>query len=128
MTRARGIALILACFWAATSANATGPSTDTAASGVRLKTISARVHGKGASLVIETSDPAAYVATRPDALTVVLDFRNVAAEGVGERLKGRVRTRSDLDGGVERFGARPVPRSEHAPIGEANLDDLCHVW
>jgi len=49
---------------------------------VRLKTISAKVSGKGASLVIEASEPVAYVATRPDPLTVLLDFRNVGADGV----------------------------------------------
>ena len=37
---------------------------------MRLKTISARVNGKGASLVIEASEPVPYVATRPDPLTV----------------------------------------------------------
>jgi type IV pilus assembly protein PilQ len=54
----------------------------TAPSGVRLKAISSRVSGKGASLVIEATDPVPYVATRPDPLTVVVDFRNVVAEGV----------------------------------------------
>ena len=49
---------------------------------VRLKTISAKVSGKGASLVIEASEPVAYVASRPDPLTLLLDFRNVGAEGV----------------------------------------------
>ena len=52
-----------------------------AGTGVRLKTISARVGSKGASLVIETSEPVSYVAMRPDPLTVLLDFRNVVAEG-----------------------------------------------
>jgi type IV pilus assembly protein PilQ len=55
--------------------NATTPT-------VRLKTISAKVHGKGASLIIEASEPVAYVASRPDPLTLLLDFRNVGAEGV----------------------------------------------
>jgi type IV pilus assembly protein PilQ len=51
-------------------------------SGARLKTISTRVDAKGAALVIEATDPVAYVATRPDPLTVVLDLRNVIADGV----------------------------------------------
>src|SRR5262249_60871062 len=55
--------------------------------GARLKNISARVGSKGASLVIETSEPVPYVATRPDPLTVMLDFRNVAAEGVGNSVR-----------------------------------------
>jgi len=49
---------------------------------VRLTTISAKVSGKGASLVIEASEPVSYVASRPDPLTLLLDFRNVGAEGV----------------------------------------------
>ncbi len=32
--------------------------------------------------MIEATDPVAYVATRPDPLTVVLDLRNVIADGV----------------------------------------------
>ena len=55
---------------------------------MRLKTISARVSAKGASLVIEATEPVAYVATRPDPLTVLLDFRNVGADGVDERRRG----------------------------------------
>jgi type IV pilus assembly protein PilQ len=63
--------------------SAAGPAERTTApSGVRLKAISSRVNGKGASLVIEATDPVPYVATRPDPLTVVVDFRNVVAEGV----------------------------------------------
>jgi type IV pilus assembly protein PilQ len=63
--------------------SASGPTTDpSATTAARLKTISSRVHAKGASLVIEATDPVAYVATRPDPLTVMLDFRNVDARGV----------------------------------------------
>jgi type IV pilus assembly protein PilQ len=50
--------------------------------GARLKTISARAHGNGSSLVIEATDPVGYVATRPDPLTITLDFRNVISDGV----------------------------------------------
>jgi len=48
---------------------------------VRLKTISSRVTSTGTSLVIEASEPVPYVATRPDPLTLYIDFRNVAADG-----------------------------------------------
>ena len=54
----------------------------TAAPGVRLKSITSRVHAKGASLLIEATEPVPYVATRPDALTLLLDFRNVASDGL----------------------------------------------
>jgi type IV pilus secretin PilQ/predicted competence protein len=53
-----------------------------AATAVHLTAISARVTSKGASLVIEATEPVAYVATQPDALTVVVEFRNVGADGV----------------------------------------------
>jgi len=43
----------------------------------RLNGEYARTHVKGASLVIGRAQPVAYVAMRPDALTVVIDFRNV---------------------------------------------------
>jgi type IV pilus assembly protein PilQ len=63
--------------------SAAGPAERTTApSAVRLKAISSRVNAKGASLVIEATDPVPYVASRPDPLTVVVDFRNAVAEGV----------------------------------------------
>jgi len=36
----------------------------------------------GTSLVIEASDPVPYVATRPDPLTLYIDFRNVSVDGL----------------------------------------------
>src|SRR5262245_4591027 len=82
MTRTRGLALLVTMA-AGALVSAAGPAErTTATSGVRLKTISARVSNKGASLVIEATDPVPYVATRPDPLTVIVDFRNAAAEGV----------------------------------------------
>ena len=54
---------------------------------IRLKTISARVDSKTVSLVVEATEPVPYVMTRPDPLTVLLDFRNVSFEGVANRVK-----------------------------------------
>ena len=83
MTASRGLALFLTVGAAGAFAHASGrgpaPSTTAMA---RLTAISSRTYVKGASLVIEASQPVAYVATRPDALTVVIDFRNVGADGV----------------------------------------------
>jgi type IV pilus secretin PilQ/predicted competence protein len=59
---------------------------------VRLTTISAKVSGKGASLVIEASEPVSYVASRPDPLTLLLDFRNVGAEGVANSVAASARS------------------------------------
>lgn len=47
---------------------------------VQLKTISARPHAGGTSLVVETSEPTPYVTSRPDPLTILLDLRNVDGE------------------------------------------------
>src|SRR5262249_17524101 len=75
MTATRGLALILTVAAAGALVRASGPPAGTPT--VRLKAISARVHGSGASLVIEASEPVAYSLTRPDPLTVLVDFRNV---------------------------------------------------
>src|SRR5436190_6155163 len=91
MTLTRGIALI-----ATIAAAGALAQTPTAANGrapestVRLKAISSRVNSKGASLVIETTEPVAYVASQPDPLTVLLDFRNVDSNGVRNSVAGTV--------------------------------------
>src|SRR5207249_1885061 len=67
-------------------ANASSAAPEPGAAGIQLKTISARNSGKGASLVIEATEPAAYVATRPDPLTIYVDFRNVGTAGVANKV------------------------------------------
>jgi len=54
----------------------------------RLSAVSAKVGVRGASVLIEASEPVAYVTTRPDPLTVVVDLRNVSAAGVANRVSG----------------------------------------
>ena len=78
----RGLALFLIVVAAGTLLSATGAGVPGAIAGARLTAISSRVHSKGASLVIEATDPVGYVAARPDPLTITIDFRNVAAGGV----------------------------------------------
>ncbi|HMF99267.1 MAG TPA: type IV pilus secretin PilQ [Vicinamibacterales bacterium] len=80
MTATRGLALILTVAAAGALVKASGPAAGTPT--VQLKTISARTNGSGASLVIEASEPVAYSLTRPDALTVLVDFRNVTHDAV----------------------------------------------
>jgi type IV pilus assembly protein PilQ len=62
---------------------ATGASISSRAAGVvpsaKLTTITSREDARGATLVIEATEPVPYVATRPDPLTVVVDFRGVDA-------------------------------------------------
>jgi type IV pilus secretin PilQ/predicted competence protein len=52
---------------------------------VQLKAISARANGAGTSLIIEATGPTAYATTRPDPLTVYVDFRNVGVAAVSNR-------------------------------------------
>jgi len=90
MTLTRGLALILTVATAGAFVHAAAPP-DSRAS-VRLKAISARVGSKGASLIIEASEPVAYTALRPDPLTVVLDFRNVAGQDVANSVAADVKS------------------------------------
>jgi type IV pilus assembly protein PilQ len=88
MTVTKGIALSLTVLLACALADFAGSAAEppAATSGVRLKAISARVSSKGASLVIEATEPVPYVATRPDPLTLVLDFRNVGMDGLANSI------------------------------------------
>jgi type IV pilus secretin PilQ/predicted competence protein len=91
----KGSALVLAVVLAGGLATASSPEPGSGATttpSVRLKTISARVTNKGTSLVIEASEPVPYVATRPDALTLLIDFRNVAADSVVNSIAADVRS------------------------------------
>jgi type IV pilus assembly protein PilQ len=90
MTATRGLALILTVAAAGTLVKASGPAAGTPT--VRLKTISARVNGSGASLVIEATEPVAYSLTRPDALTVLVDFRNVSHDDVANTVDGNAKS------------------------------------
>ena len=83
MTATRGVSLFIGLVTAGALVTVSGRAMSSGgAGGARLTTVSARVNGRGASLVIEASEPVPYVTTRPDPLTVVLDLRNVASEGV----------------------------------------------
>jgi type IV pilus assembly protein PilQ len=90
MTPTRGLALILTIATAGAFVHAAAPP-DSRVS-VRLKAISARVGSKGASLIIEASEPVAYTAFRPDPLTVLLDFRNVGGQGVANSVAADVKS------------------------------------
>ncbi len=51
----------------------------------RLTAISSLVNPTGVSVVIEASEPAPYVLTRPEPLTIYVEFRDVGALGLGNR-------------------------------------------
>jgi type IV pilus assembly protein PilQ len=48
----------------------------------RLTGVATKTEGLGTTVVIETTEPVAYVAARPDPLTLLVDLRNVAAGDV----------------------------------------------
>ncbi len=52
----------------------------------RLSAVSAKASVRGASVLIEASEPVAYVTTRPDPLTVLVDLRNVTTVGAANRI------------------------------------------
>jgi type IV pilus secretin PilQ/predicted competence protein len=74
----RGMALSMAVMLA-TSASAISRAAGTATTnpGAKLTTITSRADARSATLVIEATAPVPYIATRPDPLTVMVDFRNV---------------------------------------------------
>ena len=92
MTATKGLALLVSVTLAGVLVRASGLADTAAASAPRLTAISSRANGKGASLLIETSVPVPYVATRPDPLTVLLDFRNVGAEGIANSVAAAARS------------------------------------
>jgi type IV pilus assembly protein PilQ len=89
----RGVALFLPFVLFA----ALGETSRAAAGGAvvpdaRLTAISSRATAKSASLLIEATAPVPYVTTRPDPLTVLLDFRNVAADGMANAVTANARS------------------------------------
>ncbi len=90
-------------------ASAAGPAT-TGTPLVQLTSISGRLHAKGTSIVIEASEPAAYVATQPDPLTLDVDFRNVGSASVANRFVANAK--SPIAGvAVETIESMGVPLS-----------------
>jgi type IV pilus assembly protein PilQ len=82
MTATRGLMLVTSVAAAGVLLHAAERSAESPVVSARLKTISAKVHSKGASLIIEATEPVGYVTAQPDPLTLTLDFRNVDAQGV----------------------------------------------
>jgi type IV pilus assembly protein PilQ len=106
----KGCALVLAVVLAGGFVAASSPESHSATTNVvRLKAISSRVTSTGTSLVIEASEPVPYVATRPDPLTLYIDFRNVAADGLTSVVA------SATKGPIEGVAIEPAD-----PIGEGS--------
>ncbi len=83
--------LLLAGLWAADLAplGAFGPPPETAdAASPRLKGMSSSAGRRITTVSIETSDPVAYVTSRPDPLTLFIDLREVDASGARSAMLG----------------------------------------
>jgi type IV pilus assembly protein PilQ len=106
----KGCALVLAVLLAGEFVAASSTESHTATTTlVRLKAISSRVTSNGTSLVIEASEPVPYVATRPDPLTLYIDFRNVASDGLASLVSPTGK------GPIERVAVEPAD-----PVGEGS--------
>ena len=107
----RGVALSLVVMLATSASTLSrAAGTTTTIPGAKLTTITSRGDARSATLVIEATEPVPYVATRPDPLTVVVDFRNVAPGNLAAssaRLAGPIAS-VDIES-VESMGA-PVSR------------------
>ena len=55
----------------------------------QLRAVSTRDDGRVSAVVIEATEPVAYVTSQPDPLTVLVDLRNVRSGGVQAPLTGR---------------------------------------
>jgi type IV pilus assembly protein PilQ len=74
------IAVALAVTFAASRPSAMGGAETPA-----LKSISSRLDGAVSTVLIEASEPVAYLTSQPDPLTVLVDLRNVSAASVAGR-------------------------------------------
>jgi len=93
----RGLALLTLVLMLGAFTDAAGPAATLSATAgvtptIRLTSITAHSHPKGTSVVIAATEPVPYVASRPDPLSLAVDFRNVAAaEGIVASLASQLR-------------------------------------
>jgi type IV pilus assembly protein PilQ len=93
VTVTRGVALFLPfVLFAALGENSGALAAAPLVSPARLTAISSRIGATSTSLLIEATAPVPYVTTRPDSLTVLLDFRNVAADGIANAVATNARS------------------------------------
>jgi type IV pilus assembly protein PilQ len=80
--RSLSLAALIAVAVAATitaDVNREEPRASAAAARAELRAISTRLEGARSQILIEASEPVAYVTSQPDPLTVIVDLRNVKA-------------------------------------------------
>jgi type IV pilus assembly protein PilQ len=89
---------------AATGVVANGGAENGIAANAELRAISSKVDGRTSTVMIEATEPVAYVTSQPDPLTVVVDLRNVLAGFLAAPLA-------------------PVPPVAHVEVEEATAPD-----
>ena len=106
------LATVLAVGTAASGAGgkAAGPP------GVLLTGVTARTGADLLSVLIEASEPTAYVATRPDPLTVLVDLRHTRADGAANRV-----TAGGTDGLLQRVTIEQATASDGADLARVRL-------
>jgi len=73
---------VAACVAALAGHVAAAGATSSGAEFPHLRAVSARADGGVSAVVIEATEPVAYVTSQPDPLTVLVDLRNVSAGGI----------------------------------------------
>ena len=91
----------------AVSLTAGAPATNAGAETPALRSISSRLDGALSTVLIEASEPVAYLTSQPDPLTVLVDLRNVAAGSM---------TSESISDVLEPVGSVKV-EAAHAPDG-----------
>jgi type IV pilus assembly protein PilQ len=91
----------------AVSLTAGAPATNAGTETPALRSISSRLDGALSTVLIEASEPVAYLTSQPDPLTVLVDLRNVAAGSMASQMI------SDM---LEPIGSVKV-EAAHAPDG-----------
>jgi hypothetical protein len=77
----------------------------------RLTTIESLMHRSGATIVIESSEPAPYIATRPEPGTLLVDLRNVNSAGVVNRfVPDAASPVTSIDVSTSELSGRPMSR------------------
>lgn len=60
------------------------------AEGPAVRSISGRLDGGLSTVLIESTEPVAYLTSQPDPLTVLVDLRNVRADAIGKEARGEM--------------------------------------
>jgi len=83
-----------------------------------LKSISSRLDGALSTVLIEASEPVAYLTSQPDPLTVLVDLRNVSAATIAGR------PIADMLAPVSAVAVEPATAPDGAPVARVrvNLD------